>query len=91
MDQPYKYYLANEPVNGNLFVSDPIKRQLLIVKNLEQLSDPKTNFKPSSGFCSNIRIDSNDCQAEKNINYPKAFAYDLNGVMYFIDSVQTNL
>ena len=91
MDQPYKYYLANEPVNGNLFVSDPIKRQLLTVKNLEQVNDPKTNFKQSSGFCFNTRIDSNECQTDKNINYPKAFAYDLNGVMYFIDGNKIKL
>lgn len=77
-DQPYKYYLANEPINGDLFISEPIKRQFLAVKSLEQVTDAKTNFKLTNSFCS-----ESDCKT--SINYPKSFAFDLNGIMYFIE------
>ncbi len=70
----YKYYLTNEPITGQLMISDPIKRELLAVKSLEQINDIKSNYNNNYFDKSNL-----------DLTYPKSFAYDSNGVLYFID------
>jgi hypothetical protein len=85
-DQPYKYFIANELTNGNLYVTDSTRRLVYTVRNLEQINDLSANFKIASEFCGD-----NECQAEtvsKKLQYPKSIAFDSNGIMYFIDGNQ---
>jgi hypothetical protein len=55
-EQPYKYYIKNDPMNGNLYVSDVIKRKFSSAKLFDNIPDLKTNFDKELGsglFCSN--------------------------------------
>ncbi len=78
IDKPYKYHLANEPNNGNLYFTDQINRQILRIKYLDgsiyNKNDLKSNFE--------IKIVSGK---NSSINYPKSIAFDNNGIIYFID------
>lgn len=88
MDQPYKYYLASAPLNGNLYVTDPIKRQILQVKSFENVDSLKKNFRVSNGYCS-ASESGGECEyanaPTRQLRYPKGIAFDNNGIMYFID------
>ena len=55
-DQLYKYYIKNDPVNGNLYLSDVINRKFLGVTQFENIPDIKSNINKEFGsglFCSN--------------------------------------
>ena len=73
MNKPFKYHMANEPNNGQLYLTDPINRQILKVKNLDNsfINDLKSNIKPTTD--------------NSNLKYPKSLVFDNNGILYFID------
>lgn len=86
-DQPYKYYIKNDPSNGNLVISDAIKRKFLITKMFDSIQDLKKNYEKEIGsglFCSNrydeeldeFEDDCGDGDFVKNmkITYPKGNA-----------------
>jgi teneurin len=86
LDQPYKYFINTNPIDGALFMSDPINRQILSVKSLSNIKELKENSQIVSGFTCD---DSNQHQCQisaSKIQYPKGFAFDNNGVLYFIDA-----
>ena len=45
----YQYYLCLSPTDGNLYVSDPEKHQILRVLNLNVVNDPRINAEVVAG------------------------------------------
>jgi hypothetical protein len=87
LDQPYKYFLSNEPANGNLYFTDSTRRSLFTLRNMEQIYDLKSNFKMAEEFCVSTGECSTDLQSssKSSLVYPKSLVFDSNGLLYFID------
>ena len=85
MDQPQKYFLANDPITGALYATHPTKRLIVKIEILEHVNNLKTNVRIDDRFCSS----QNDCHiggpSHKHMQYPKGFQFDKNGAIYFID------
>jgi hypothetical protein len=74
-DQPYRYSLANDPINGYLYIADPIKRQIFNTKAYQNIIDPINNFNLEYGaglYCHDT-LDCGDDSTARNMKmaYPK--------------------
>lgn len=82
--------MANEPLHGQLYISDPINRQIITVKSLDQalstLSELKSNWKSIDSLCTSFKCEPG--RPIPGLINPKSVSFDTNGLMYFIDQNQ---
>ncbi|CAM1325684.1 TENM2 (predicted) [Pycnogonum litorale] len=88
----YQYYLAFSPTDGDLYLSDPERHQILRIKSIERPSDdPSNNYEVTAGSghkC--LPGDKDSCgdgrtALEAKLIYPKGLAISTDNTMYFAD------
>lgn len=73
----YQYYLCLSPTDGNLYISDPERHQILRVLNLNTVNDPTINSEVVAGSGERcVPGDSNNCgdngpALEAKLSHPK--------------------
>ncbi|XP_077464637.1 teneurin-3 isoform X2 [Stigmatopora argus] len=87
----HRYYLATDPVTGQLYVSDTNSRRIYRPKSLSGTKDLQANAEVVAGTGEHcLPFDDNHCgdggQApEAALTGPKGIAVDKNGLIYFVD------
>ncbi|XP_051791182.1 LOW QUALITY PROTEIN: teneurin-1 [Erpetoichthys calabaricus] len=87
----HKYYLAMDPVNNVLYVSDTSSRKVYKVKSLTEPKDPAKNFELVAGTGEQcLPFDQSHCgdngkASEASLNNPRGIAADRHGHVYFVD------
>ncbi|XP_041112039.1 teneurin-1-like isoform X2 [Polyodon spathula] len=87
----HKYYLAVDPVNESLYLSDTSSRKILRVKSLTEPKDLAKNFEVVAGTGDQcLPFDQSHCgdggkASEASLNNPRGIAVDKKGFVYFVD------
>uniref|UniRef100_A0A914CCG1 EGF-like domain-containing protein n=1 Tax=Acrobeloides nanus TaxID=290746 RepID=A0A914CCG1_9BILA len=89
-DTSHPYYLLVDSSNGNLFVSMPLRRQIWQIVQLQNPSDPTTNYQVFAGDGSTCTDPGSNCgdggPAESaQLFFPKGMSFDNDGNLFFID------
>jgi len=95
----YQYYLCLSPTDGNLYVSDPEKHQILRVLNLNVVNDPLANSEVVAGSGERcVPGDMSNCgdnglAVEAKLSHPKGtyltrmYAHFVDSDMYQVSSI----
>uniref|UniRef100_A0A8C6TVR1 Si:dkey-237h12.3 n=1 Tax=Neogobius melanostomus TaxID=47308 RepID=A0A8C6TVR1_9GOBI len=87
----HRYYLATDPVSGQLYVSDTNSRRIYRPKILSFTKDIQSNAEVVAGTGEHcLPFDENHCgdggkAPEAPLTGPKGVAVDKNGMIYFVD------
>ncbi|XP_055389787.1 teneurin-a isoform X2 [Condylostylus longicornis] len=87
----YQYYLAVSPADGNLYISDPEKHQILRLLKLEKVKDPLINSESVVGSGQRcIPGDEGNCgdggpAMQARLSHPKGLAIAADKTMYIAD------
>ncbi|XP_035525860.1 teneurin-3 [Morone saxatilis] len=87
----HRYYLATDPVTGQLYVSDTNSRRIYRPKTLTGSKDLQSNAEVVAGTGDHcLPFDENHCgdggkAPEASLTGPKGIAVDKNGLIYFVD------
>ncbi|KAK7922214.1 hypothetical protein WMY93_009116 [Mugilogobius chulae] len=87
----HRYYLATDPVSGQLYVSDTNSRRIYKPKTLSITKDIQSNAEVVAGTGEHcLPFDENHCgdggkAPEAPLTGPKGIAVDKNGLIYFVD------
>ncbi|KAM8848733.1 teneurin-3 isoform 2-T2 [Synchiropus picturatus] len=87
----HRYYLATDPVSGQLYVSDTNSRRIYRPKTLTGTKDLQSNAEVVAGTGEHcLPFDENQCgdggkAPEASLTGPKGIAVDKNGLIYFVD------
>ncbi|XP_065207120.1 teneurin-a isoform X2 [Planococcus citri] len=87
----YQYYLCLSPTDGNLYISDPERHQILRVLNLNTINDPTINSEVIAGSGERcVPGDTNNCgddgpALEAKLSHPKGIAVGTDKTLYFAD------
>ncbi|CAL8261650.1 unnamed protein product [Lota lota] len=87
----HRYYLATDPVSGQLYVSDTNSRRIYRPKVLGGAKELQTNAEVVAGTGEHcLPFDENHCgdgskAPEASLTGPKGIAVDRNGLIYFVD------
>ncbi|TNM98905.1 hypothetical protein fugu_013469 [Takifugu bimaculatus] len=87
----HRYYLATDPVTGQLYVSDTNSRKIYRPKSLSGTKDLQSNIEVVAGTGEHcLPFDENHCgdggkATEASLTGPKGIAVDKSGLIYFVD------
>ncbi|XP_028815540.1 teneurin-3 isoform X2 [Denticeps clupeoides] len=87
----HRYYLATDPVTGQLYVSDTNSRRIYRPKVLAGSREPQQNVEVVVGTGEHcLPFDESQCgdggpATEASLTGPKGIAVDKNGLIYFVD------
>ncbi|XP_073710432.1 teneurin-3 isoform X5 [Misgurnus anguillicaudatus] len=87
----HRYYLATDPVTGQLYVSDTNSRRIYSPRVLSGTSEPQQNVEVVAGTGDHcLPFDEAHCgdggpATEALLTGPKGIAIDKNGLIYFVD------
>nr|XP_006632818.2 PREDICTED: teneurin-1 isoform X1 [Lepisosteus oculatus]XP_015206937.1 PREDICTED: teneurin-1 isoform X1 [Lepisosteus oculatus]XP_015206938.1 PREDICTED: teneurin-1 isoform X1 [Lepisosteus oculatus] len=87
----HKYYLAMDPVNEFLYLSDTSSRKVYRLKSLAEPKDLARNFELVAGTGEQcLPFDQSHCgdggkASEASLNNPRGIAVDKRGFVYFVD------
>ncbi|XP_043927251.1 teneurin-4 isoform X3 [Protopterus annectens] len=87
----HKYYLATDPVSGNVYLSDTNSRRIYKIKSLSVVKDVAKNSEVVAGTGDQcLPFDESRCgdggkAPEATLNNPRGIAVDKFGLIYFVD------
>uniref|UniRef100_A0A8B9KA72 Teneurin transmembrane protein 1 n=1 Tax=Astyanax mexicanus TaxID=7994 RepID=A0A8B9KA72_ASTMX len=87
----HKYYLAMDPVNEALYLSDTSSRRVYRLKTLSEPKDPAKNMEVVAGTGEQcLPFDQSHCgeggkATAGSLNNPRGIAVDKRGFVYFVD------
>ncbi|XP_076877219.1 teneurin-3 isoform X2 [Brachyhypopomus gauderio] len=87
----HRYYLATDPVTGQLYVSDTNSRRIYRPRVLTASAEPQQNVEVVAGTGDHcLPFDETQCgdggpAIEALLTGPKGIAVDVNGIVYFVD------
>ncbi|XP_051920619.1 teneurin-3 isoform X7 [Hippocampus zosterae] len=87
----HRYYLATDPVTGQLYVSDTNSRRIYHPKSLSGTKDLQANAEVVAGTGEHcLPFDENHCgdggkAPDASLTGPKGITVDKNGLIYFVD------
>ncbi|KAL2089213.1 hypothetical protein ACEWY4_016112 [Coilia grayii] len=87
----HRYYLATDPVTGQLYVSDTNSRRIYSPRALGGIMEPQQNVEVVVGTGEHcLPFDEAQCgdggpATEASLAGPKGIAVDKNGLIYFVD------
>ncbi|XP_017559200.1 teneurin-1 [Pygocentrus nattereri] len=87
----HKYYLAMDPVNEALYLSDTSSRRVYRLKTLSEPKDPAKNMEVVAGTGEQcLPFDQSHCgeggkATGASLNNPRGIAVDKRGYVYFVD------
>ncbi|KAF7707190.1 teneurin-1-like isoform X3 [Silurus meridionalis] len=87
----HKYYLAMDPVNEALYLSDTSSRRIYRVRKLSEPKDPAKNLEVVAGTGEQcLPFDQGHCgegvkATAASLNNPRGIAVDKRGFVYFVD------
>uniref|UniRef100_A0A8B9RD51 Teneurin transmembrane protein 1 n=1 Tax=Astyanax mexicanus TaxID=7994 RepID=A0A8B9RD51_ASTMX len=91
LNPAHKYYLAMDPVNEALYLSDTSSRRVYRLKTLSEPKDPAKNMEVVAGTGEQcLPFDQSHCgeggkATAGSLNNPRGIAVDKRGFVYFVD------